>query len=187
MPRRRPIATLALLIALPLAVRGQSRRPAAPSPARRVVDAFSGRWILTGSYTESSSASPVRLTVTIQYEPALLGNAVICRTASDDSRGGHTEIACIIGYSPDDQRIHLMEVSSSGSYHEHKGTWVGDEIRFDRLTKYEGGKRIVEDFSVGFPSPGVMRIKSVEKTGEGISTMEIVGRRVASAKSAGTH
>jgi hypothetical protein len=169
-------------MALPLAGHGQSGGSAAPPEVKKTVDAFLGRWTLTGTYTESNSKNPSHLTVTIQCESALLGVAVICRMTSDDTGGGHIEVASIIGYSPDEQRIHLMEASSSGSYHEHRGRWIGDVIQFDLLSKSEAGKQIVEDFSIGFPSPGTMRVKSVEETAEGRSTMDIMGRKESNAK-----
>jgi hypothetical protein len=171
-----------LFIALPLAGFAQSGGSAAPLEVKKTVDAFLGRWALTGTYTESGSKNPSHLTVTIQCESALLGAVVICGMASDDTGGGHIEVASIIGYSPDERRIHLMEASSSGSYHEHKGRWIGDVIQFERLSKSEAGKQIVEDFSIGFPSPGTMRVKSIEETPEGRSTMDIVGKKQAEAR-----
>jgi len=182
LPKGRHIAAFALLMALPLAGHGQGAGSAAPPEIKKTVDAFLGRWTLTGDYGEPNSKTPLRLTVSIQCESALLGMAVICRMRSDDTGGGHIEVASIIGYSPDDQRIHLMEASSSGSYHEHRGRWKGDVIQFERLSKSEAGKQIVEDFSIGFPSPGTMRVRSIEETAEGSSTMDIVGRKESNAK-----
>jgi hypothetical protein len=169
-------------MALPLAGDGRSGGSAAPPEVKKIVDAFIGRWSLTGTYTEPNSKRPLQVTVTIQCESALLGMAVMCRMTSDDTNGGHVEVASIIGYSPDDQSIHLMEASSSGSYHEHRGRWIGDVIQFDRLSKSEAGKQIVEEFAIGFPSPGTMRVKSVEESAEGVSTMVIVGRKESNAK-----
>lgn len=36
---------------------------------------------------------------------------------------------------------------------------------------------IVEDFSIGFPSPGTMTITSIERAAEGRSTLDLVGTR----------
>ena len=172
----------ALLLALPLVAAGQSGGSAASPEVKKVVEAFLGRWNLTGTSTDPISKTPSHLTVTIQCEPVALGMAVSCRMASDESGGGHAEMISIIGFSPDDQQVHLMEVSSSGSYHEHKGRWNGNVIQFERMSKSVAGKQIVEEFSIGFPSPGKITVKSVEEAAEGRSTMELVGTKGALAR-----
>lgn len=173
------VAFLALLMARPVAGQGESAVSVAPPETKRTVDAFVGRWNLTGTYSEANSKEPVRLTVAMQCEPALRGVAVTCRMQSDDSGGSHVEVASIIGYSPEDKLIHLMEAPTAGAWHEHKGHWVGDVIQFERMTKLEGGKQVIEDFSIGFPSPGAMRVTSYERTPEGSSTMDIVGKKAS--------
>jgi hypothetical protein len=45
------------------------------------------------------------------------------------------------------------------------------------MSKSVGGKQIVEDFSIGFPSPGKITVKSVEEAAEGRSTMELSGTK----------
>lgn len=164
----------ALLLALPLVASGQSGSVASPE-VEKVVEAFLGHWSLTGRSTDPISNTPSHLTVTIQCEPVALAMAVSCRMASEETGGGPVEVMSIIGYSPDDQLVHLMEVSSSGSYHEHKGRWNGNVIQFERMSKSVAGKQIVEEFSIGFPSPGKITVKSVEESAEGRSTMELVG------------
>jgi hypothetical protein len=164
----------ALLLALPLVASGQSGSAASPE-VKKVVEAFLGHWNLTGSFTGPISSTPSYLTVTIQCEPVALAMAVSCRTASQETGGDLVEVTSIIGYSPDDQLVHLMEVSSSGSYHEHKGRWNGNVIQFERMSKSVAGKQVVEDFSIGFPSPGKITVKSVEEAAAGRSTMELVG------------
>ena len=172
----------ALLLAVPPVAAGQSGSAAASPEVKKVVEANLGHWNLTGTLTDPNSKTPSRLTVTIQCEAAALGMAVSCRVASDETGGGHAETVSIMGYSPDDQLVHLMEVSSSGSYHEHKGRWKGNVIQFERMVKVVAGKRIVEEFSIGFPSPGTITIKSVEETAEGRSTMELMGTKGSQAK-----
>ena len=174
---RSGLAAAALLLTLPLVAAGQSGGSAASPEVKKVVEAFLGHWNLTGSSTDPISKTPSHLTVTIQCEPAALGMAASCRMASDETGGGHAEMVSIIGYSPDDQLVHLMEVSSSGSYHEHKGRWNGNVIQFERMSKSVAGKQIVEDFAIGFPLPGKITVKSVEEATVGRSTMELAGTR----------
>ena len=75
-----------------------------------------------------------------------------------------------------------MEVSSEGEYHEHKGHWSGNLIQFEPLSKSFAGRKTVGDFSIGFPSPGRMTVKSVEESVEGRSTMEIAGTKGSSTR-----
>lgn len=179
---RTRLAAAGLLLALPLVAAGHSGGVAASPEVKKVVEAFLGHWNLTGSATDPVSKTLSNLTVTIQCEPAALGMAVSCRMASDETGGGHAEMVSIIGYSPDDRLVHLMEVSSSGSYHEHKGRWDGNVIQFDRMSKSVAGKQIVEDFLIGFPSPGKITVKSVAEAAEGRSTMELVGTKGSRAR-----
>lgn len=180
--RGRRAVALVILTARPRMAHGQSGGSAAPPEVKRTVEAFLGHWNLTGSYTEPNSKTPSRLTVTIQCESAALRMAVICRMASDETGGGHVEMASIIGYSPEERLVRLMEVSSSGSYHEHKGRWSGNVIQFELLSKSVAGKQIIEDFSIGFPSPGKMTVRSVEETAESKATMDLVGTKGSHAR-----
>ncbi len=173
----RHFLAVAILTALPLVAPGQSTGSAAPPSVKKTVDAFLGHWALTGSFTGPNSKTSSQLTVTIDCELAALGMAVNCRMTGDDTGGGHVEMASVIGYSPDEQLVRLMEISSSGSYHDHRGPWRGNVILFEPLTYSVSGKRTTEYFSISFPSPDMMAVKSVTETKEGKSTMELLGRR----------
>lgn len=162
---------------MPSVAHGQRGGPAVHTEVRRIVDAFLGHWTLTGRFTDPGVATPLHVTGTIDCESAAGGMAVHCRVVNAVTGGGQIEIATIVGYSPDDHRVHLMEAASMGSYHEHRGSWNGNVIQFERLTKSVAGKRIVEDFAIGFPSPGTMTITSIERAAEGRSTLDLVGTR----------
>ncbi|MGI8838771.1 MAG: hypothetical protein ACR2H4_19335 [Pyrinomonadaceae bacterium] len=109
--------------------------------------------------------------------------AVNYHMASEEKGGGRVEAASVIGYSPDEQLVRLMEISSSGSYHDHKGPWRGNEIQFEPRTYSISGTKVTEYFAISFPSPGKITVKSVTETTEGRSTMELVGtRRTSSLK-----
>jgi hypothetical protein len=70
-----------------------------------------------------------------------------------------------------------MEISSSGSYHDHKGRWRDNEIVFEPLTYSVSGRKTTEHFSIGVPAPGKLTVKSIEEGAEGKSTMELTGAR----------
>lgn len=164
-----------LLLSLPSIAFAQDTAQPVPPEVQRTVDAFVGHWTITGSSTEPGSTAPSRVTGTMDCEPTAGGVAVRCRVVNAVPDGGRIEIATILGYSPDDRRVHLMEAASPGLYHEHRGSWKGTTIRFDRMTKTVGGQRIVEDFAVGFPSSGRMTITSTERTAAGRSTLDLTG------------
>lgn len=179
---QRVAAALVFGIALQPVAHAQRGESGPPAEVKRTVEAFVGRWNLAGSSSEPNSKTASHLTVTIECERTVLGMAVICRMASEQTGGDHLEVTSLIGYSPDDHLVHLMEVSSEGEYHEHKGHWKGNLIQFEPLAKLFGGKQTVEDFSIGFPAPGRMAVKSVEESAEGRSTMEIVGVKASSTR-----
>ena len=171
-----------LLLALAPVAQGQSRSPAVPPEVKKTVDAMLGHWTMTGTSTDPGSETPSRVTGTMDCEPAASAMAARCRVVNAVTGGGHIELASIVGFSPDDHRVHLMEAASDGSFHEHQGSWNGDVIEFERLVKTVGGKRVVEDFTLGFPSPGMMTIKSTEYQTEGRATLDLVGTKEAELK-----
>jgi hypothetical protein len=168
-----------LLLALAPVAQGQSRPPAVPPEVKKTVDAILGHWTMTGSSTDPWSETPSRVTGTMDCEPAAGAMAARCRVVNAVTGGGHIELATIVGYSPDDHRVHLMEAASDGSFHEHQGSWNGTVIEFERLVKSVGGQRVIEDFAVGFPSPGMMTIRSTEYQTEGRATLDLVGTKGA--------
>lgn len=182
LPRWHCATTCILLLSTASAVLGQVDVASAPPEVRKTVEAFLGHWPLSGTSNERSSATPLRVTGTMDCELALAGVAVRCRVTNVDSEGAQIEIATIAGYSPDDNRVHLMEGASPGLYHQHAGRWKGSVIQFERLTKSVGGKRIVEDFAIGFPSLGRMTISATEYDGRDRSTLRLVGTRVVGEK-----
>ena len=127
-----------LLVALSSTAHGQSSVPAIPPGVKKTVDAFLGHWILTGSSIDPGSKTPSRVTGTIDCEPAAGGMAVRCRVVNAVTGGSQVEISTIVGYSPDDRQVHLMEAASSGSFHEHRGRWNGPVIQFERLINPTG-------------------------------------------------
>ena len=175
-------STCILLLSSASAVLGQADVASVPPEVRKTVDAFLGHWSLSGTFNERISAAPSRVTGTMDCELTVGGIAVRCRVTKVDSGGAQIEIATIAGYSPDDNRVHLMEAATPGLYHQHAGRWKGSVIQFDRLTKSVGGKRIVEDFAIGFPSLGRMTISATEYDGRDRSTLRLVGTRVVGVK-----
>lgn len=182
LPVSRRIFIVAFLAALPLALHGQNKGTTTPPEVKRTVESFLGNWTQTGTDTEPNSKTPSHFTGTLDCESAALGVAVNCRLVNDGSDGVRVEMACVIGYSPEERLVRLMEISSSGSYHDHKGTWMGDKIQFEPLTYSLAGKKVTEYFTISFPSPDKMVVRSVVETAEGKSTMEVIGTRHTSRR-----
>jgi hypothetical protein len=172
------ISSLIWLLGLPSEVHGQSKGSAMPPEVQRTVDAFLGHWVLTGTDTEPSPQVPVHFNLTIACKPAALGAAVSCSFVGRLPGVGRVEAASVIGYSPDEQVVRWMEISSTGEYHDHRGQWKGDVIEFEPLEYSVSGKKATEYLSIGFPSAGNLTLRSVTETGEGKSILECMGKRL---------
>jgi len=172
------IVVIALLMNIQLALHAQSKKAAVPPEIAKTVNSFRGHWILKGTDIEPGSTKPTPMTAVMDCESVALGNAVRCRLKSDD----HSELASLIGYSPDEGVVRLMEISSAGANHVHTGPWDGNVIRFEKLSYTEAGEKRVETFAIGFPSPGKMTVRSVTETAEGTDTMDLVGTRRSTVK-----
>jgi len=151
-----------------------------PPDVKRTTDAFLGRWVLTGTDTEPSPQAPARFNLTIDCKPAALGAAVNCSFVGRLPGVGRVEASSVIGYSPDEQVVRWMEISSTGEYHDHRGQWKGDVIEFEPLEFSISGKKATEYLSIGFPSAGKLTLRSVTETGEGKSILECAGTRLKS-------
>ena len=175
--RNRSILLIALLLIVQLPLHAHSKGEVVPPEVTKTVNSFLGHWTLTGTDTEPDSKGPVHLTIVLDCESVALGMAVSCRMTGDGRGTDHVEMASLIGYSPDERVVRLMEVSSWGSNHVHTGPWQGNVIRFARLSYSEAGKKRVETFAIGFPSVGKMTIKSVTRTPDGTSILDLAGTR----------
>jgi len=83
----------------------------------------------------------------------------------------------VIGYSPDEHIVRWMEISSTGEYHDHRGSWKADAIHFEPLTYTLAGAKLTEHLTVGFPSAGKITLKSITRSSEGKSQLELAGTR----------
>ena len=159
-------------------VQSQNRPEAAPLEVKKTVDAFLGRWTMTGTYREPNMRAPIDLTSKMGCELTALGKAVTCKVVTDGTDGSRVELTSVVGFSPDEGIVRLMEISSSGSYHDHRGQWQGDQIVFEPLTYSVSGQKTTEHFTISIPEPGKMTIESIEEGTEGKSTMKLSGARL---------
>ena len=157
------ILALIGLICLLSRAHGQSKGSVTPPEVKRTADAFLGRWVLTGTDTEPSPQAPVHFNLTIDCKPAALGAAVSCSFVGRLPGVGRVEASSVIGYSPDEQVVRWMEISSTGEYHDHRGQWKGDVIEFEPLEFSISGKKATEYLSIGFPSAGKLTLRSVQR------------------------
>ena len=175
------IAVILLLTAIRhRAVLAQNQQHATPPEVKRTVDAFLGHWVLAVRDTELGAKVSAHFEITIDCKPAALGAAVTCGFASQVPGVGPIEAASVIGYSPDEQLVRWMEISSIGEYHDHKGRWKGNGIEFEPLAYSIGGKQATEYLSVSFASPDQMTLRSVTETVDGKSILECAGERLKS-------
>jgi hypothetical protein len=145
-----------------------------PPEVKRTVDALVGHWSFRGSDVEPGVKEPLNVSMEIDCWLAVLGTAVACALRGNIENSGPIEAATIVGYDPDEQIVHWMEISSTGEYHDHKGKWKGDMIVFEPLVYMSAGKKCTERFSLSFPSIATFALNSVTETTAGLST--ITGR-----------
>ena len=170
-----------LLICLSFAVMAepvqQSKSPAVPKEVRRTVELLEGHWTFQGTDTEPGKDEPATVSMEIDCKSAALGAAVACRLTGTVSGFGPVEAASVVGYDAEEKVVHWMEVSSTGEYHDHKGLWKKDRIVFEPLAYTAAGKKCTERFSLVFPAPNKMMLKSVTETEDGMSRIEGVAIR----------
>jgi len=116
--------------------------------------------------------APIDLTSKMDCELTALGKAVTCKVVTDGTDGSRVELTSVVGFSPDEGIVRLMEISSSGSYHDHRGQWQGDQ------TYSVSGRKTTEHFTISIPEPGKITIESIEEGTEGKSTMKLSGARL---------
>ena len=174
------VAAILMVTLLPSRVHPQSKESALPPEVKRTVDAFVGHWIITGTDMEPGAKAPVKFELTLDCKVAALGAAVACSFAGKLPNVGESQAAAVIGYSPDEQVVRWMEISSTREYHDHKGRWKGDEIEFEPLQYSVSGNKATEYLRIGFPASGKLALASVTETAEGKSVLECTGTRIES-------
>jgi hypothetical protein len=157
-------------------VYGQTDAAAIPPEVKKTVAALLGHWVLTGTDTESGEA-PMHFKLRMDCTSTALGKAVIAHFFGRLPDLGRFEASTVIGYSPEEQVVRWMEITSTGEYHDHRGRWHGEVIEFEPFKFTTSGKEATEYFSIGFPSTDTLSMKSVTETSEGKSIMECTGKR----------
>ncbi len=170
------IALVGLLVTLSYAQQ-KAEAPVMPPETARTVHAFAGHWSFTGIDLEPGAKDAAKITMTVDCVTAALGAAVACTFAGQSTDAGRIEASAVIGYSPDERVVRWMEISSTGEYHEHKGTWKGDTIEFEPLPYTFLGDKFVERLTVSFPSPDTLVLMAITETKNGPSKLEGKAKR----------
>jgi hypothetical protein len=171
------IVLFLMVMFAPSGAHPQINQPVIAPEIKKTVDAFVGHWILTGTDIEPGLV-PVKFELTLDCKRTALGAAVTCGFAGKLPNVGPIEAAAVIGYSPDEQVVRWMEISSTGEYHDHKGRWKSDEIEFEPLEYSVSGKKATEYLHLAFPTAGALKLASVTQTDDGKSVVECAGKRV---------
>jgi hypothetical protein len=169
----RVMLSIICLISIAMASYAQSQGEShtQPPPVKRTVDALVGHWTFKGSDAEPGVKEPLNVSMEIDCRLAVLGAAVTCTLRGNVTNSGPIEAATIVGYDPDEQIVHWMEISSTGEYHDHKGKWKGEMIVFEPLVYMSAGKKCTETFTLNFPSIGTFTLNSATETTAGLSTI----------------
>jgi len=158
-------------MAMASSAQSKSESHTQPSEVKRTVDALVGHWSFKGSDAEPGVKEPLGVSMEINCRLAVLGTAVTCTLRGNIANSGPIEAATIVGYDPDEQIVHWMEISSTGEYHDHKGKWKSEMIVFEPLIYVSAGKKCTETFTLSFPSVGTFTLNSVTETIAGLSTI----------------
>jgi hypothetical protein len=164
-------------IAIGGCAQGNNEAQTPPSQVKRTADAFVGQWSFEGSDAEPGVKERLKVTMNIDCRLVAPGAAVACTLSGNVANSGPIEAANIIGYDPEEQIVHWMEISSTGEYHDHRGKWKGEIIAFEPLVYKSAGKKCTETFTLSFPSSGTFVLKSVTKTAEGLSTIMGIAKK----------
>lgn len=178
--KRAIVAAVLVVMFLPLRLHPQSKDSANPPEIKKTVDAFIGHWVITGTDAEPDAKAPVKFELTLDCQRTALGAAVTCGFAGKLPNVGPIQATAVIGYSPEEQVVRWMEISSTGEYHDHRGRWKGDAIEFEPLEYTIAGKNATEYLRVGFPTSGKLTLTSITETAEGKSILECKGQMVES-------
>jgi hypothetical protein len=172
------VAATLMIILLTAGVDSQSQRSAIPAEIKKTVDVFAGHWTLSGTDIEPAAKGPVNFEMTLDCKPTALGTAVTCNFVGNMPTVGPIEATAVIGYSPEEQVVRWMEISSTGEYHDHRGRWKNDQIEFEPLEYSIAGKKATEYLHIAFPPAGELRLTSVTETEDGKSVLKCTGTRV---------
>jgi hypothetical protein len=172
--------TILMAMSLPLAIHAQRKESPTSVDIAKTVNALVGHWIITGTDSEPGAKAPVKFELTVDCKRTALGAALVCNFEGKLPTVGPIEATAVIGYSPDEQVVRWMEISSTGEYHDHKGRWKGDQIEFEPLEYSLSGNKATEFLRVGFPASANLTLTSVTETTEGKSVLECTGKRVES-------
>jgi hypothetical protein len=71
--------------------------------------------------------------------------------------------------------VRWMEISSTGEYHDHRGSWKAGAIQFEPLTYAVAGAELTEQLTVEFPSAGKMIWHATTQSSDGRSRLELLG------------
>lgn len=170
-------AALAILAMLTLSHRAAADALRTEDQVKTTVAALRGHWSFHGSVSDSASKASSALTVVMDCRPAALGAAVSCALSGQVAGAGQIAAAMVIGFNVSDQRVYWMEISSTGEYHTHRGSWHGNTIEFEPLLTPSEHGTSTELFQLSFPSPGNLLLKSTTTSAEGSSTIEATAQR----------
>lgn len=171
-------AVFAVAFAASLLTTSAANPVAGVAEIRRTVDTLVGHWVLIGTDVEPGKNSSIPAKLTMDCAPTALNKAVTCHMWADLA-GEHIEAALLIGYSPDEQLVRWMEIASSGEFHDHRGHWEGDAIRFEPLAYSISAVKMTEYLRISFPSPSTSKWKWTVETSQGNQVVELTGSKSA--------
>src|SRR5689334_4644253 len=166
-----------LSMAMMAEMQNKSESQTVPPDVKKTVDVLLGKWSFQGTDSEPGTKEPQKVNMEIDCKPAALGTAVACTLKGTVTGFGPVEASAIVGYDPEGQIVHWMEISSTGEYHDHKGKWEGNVMMFQPLVYTVLGKRSTERLTLRFRSSEAVALESETATTGGTSTIRGAAKR----------
>lgn len=123
--------------------------PAIPPQVAKTVDALVGRWRFEGALTQPGAKESLKAKFAFTCRKAAGGRAAACDFKVLFPGMPPMEETQVWAFNPEDQKVHLFAVNTSGEVHDHQGTWKDDQtLEFEPLKTTDDGKPVEDSLVV---------------------------------------
>jgi len=142
--------------------------PPVPPEVTRTVDAFVGRWRFDGSLTPPGAKESLKAKFLFTCRKAAGGRAAACDFTARFPGMSPMEETQVWAFNPEDQKVHLVAVNTSGEVHDHQGAWKDEQtLEFEPLKTTDDGKPVEDSLVVTWDSPKSVSFDAVTSYPDG--------------------
>jgi hypothetical protein len=133
-----------------------------PAPeAKKIVDAFVGRWLGTGTLSVPGAA-PAKFEMTLDCRRAAQGRVATCVQSGTLPGEGPFEAILTIAVDDETHVVHFMGANSSGQADDHRCSWKsGRRLECEPLHRTQQGRPITVTLVAEFTDAKTMSSRSV--------------------------